>query len=93
MMCQVKRLGDFDGEWDLVTYIRMSANRLNDGVIKVPRITEEITSNVVCVLDTFEDVGSDGKLRSFSELGPLILTLEVNVLDPALVLSCGGLQE
>jgi hypothetical protein len=71
----------------LVTYIRMSADLFNDLVIEMPRITQEIAGNVICMLDTFEDVRGDGELRPFPELGPLGLALEMDVLNPALMFS------
>lgn len=74
------------------TYIRMSSNLLNDGIIKVSRITQEITSDIVCVFHALEDISRDRKLRPFSELGSLILALEVDVLDPTLMLGGGSLE-
>jgi len=40
-------------------YIWVSPNLVNDGVIEVSRITQEIASDVVSVLEALEDVLSD----------------------------------
>lgn len=37
----------------------MSSDLLNDLVIEVSRVTQEIAGNVICVLETFEDVGGE----------------------------------
>lgn len=63
----------------------MSADLLNDFVIKVTGITQEIPSNVVCVLETFEDIGGDGELGAFSELSSLNFCLSVDVLHPGVM--------
>lgn len=78
--------GDFGA-----TYIRMSADLLDDGIIEMARVAQEITSDVICVLDTFEDVGGEGELAALSELRSLVLALEVDVLHPAVVVGGSSL--
>lgn len=51
------------------------------------RVTQETTSNVVCVLETLEDICGDRKLTSLSELGSLSFSGRVDVLNPAVMLS------
>jgi hypothetical protein len=43
------------------------------------------------MFDAFEDISRDRELRPFSELGSLVLALEVDVLNPALMSSCSML--
>ena len=69
----------------LFTYIRVSSDELNDGLIEVSGISLEGISNAVHVLNTLEDIRCNRELRPFSELGSLILALEVDILHPVLV--------
>lgn len=80
--------GEMDGLFG-VTYIRMSSDLLNDGVIEMARVTQETTSDIVCVLDALEDVGCNWELRSLSKLCSDVLALEVDVLHPAVVVGSG----
>jgi hypothetical protein len=85
------------GQWDAkrderwyerkleATYIRMSSDLLNGRVIEMPRVTQEAIGDVVCVLETLKDIGSDGELRAFSKLCSDVLALSVDVLHPAVV--------
>ena len=66
-------------------YVRMSSDLLDDRIIKMSRITQEVTSNVICVLDALKYIACNGKLPTFSELSSAILTLEVDVLHPTVV--------
>ena len=43
------------------------------------------------MLDTLEDIGGDRELPSFSELSSKVLALEVDVLDPAVVVGGSSL--
>jgi hypothetical protein len=81
------------GQSDESTYIRMSADLLDDGVIEVAGVTQEITSDIVCMLEALEDVGCDGELRSLPKLGSLILAVEVDVLHPAVVIRGSSLAD
>jgi hypothetical protein len=58
----------------------------------VTRVTQETASDIVCMLDTFEDVGRNWELRPFSELSSLGLALEVDFLDPAMMLGSSCLK-
>jgi hypothetical protein len=69
-----------------VTYIRVVSDLLNDRVIEMARVTQEIRANLVCVLETLEDVRRNRELRPFPKLGPLVLALSVNVLHPTVML-------
>lgn len=69
----------------------MSSDLLDDFVIKVARVTQEVAADVVCVLQTLEDVGGDRKLSPLSELCSLDLALSVDVLHPAVVMGGGSL--
>jgi hypothetical protein len=75
-------------EWSSleVTYIRMSSDLLNDGVIKMAGVTQEAASDIVGMLDAFKDIGRDGELRSPSKLASLGLAVEVDVLHPAVMI-------
>jgi len=73
------------------TYIRMSSDLLDDGVIKMARVTQEIAGNIVCMLDALKDIGRDRELGSLSKLGPLGLALNVDVLHPAVMIRGGSL--
>jgi len=71
----------------------MSADLLDDRVIEVPRVTQELASDTVCVLETLEDVVGNRELRSLSKLGASVLALEMDVLHPAVVLRCQGVGD
>lgn len=65
----------------------MSADLFNDRVIEVTGVTQKVTSNVVSVLETLEDIGGDRKLTSLSELSSLSFTCRVDILNPAVMLT------
>lgn len=69
----------------------MPSDLLDDGIIKMPGVTQEIPSDVICVLDTLEDIGGKGELSSFSELCSYVLALEVDILDPGVVIGGSSL--
>lgn len=71
----------------------MSSDLLDDGIVEMPRVTQEITSNVICVLDALEDIGCNWELPTFSELSSDVLALEVDVLHPAVVIGGSGLSD
>src|SRR5947207_2523475 len=75
------------------TYIGMSSDLLNDGVIEMARVAQETPSDIVCVLDALEDVGGKWELRSLSKLCSDVLALEVDVLHPAVVVGSGRLGD
>lgn len=75
------------------TYIRMSSDLLDDGIIEMPGVTHEITSNLICVLDALEDISRERELPSFSEFSSDILALEVDVLHPAVVVGGSSLSD
>lgn len=68
----------------------MSADLLDDWLIKVTRVTQEVLGDIVCVLQSIKDRLSERELRSFPEFGSLILAVEMDVLDPTVVVKCGG---
>lgn len=74
-----------------VTYIGMSSDLLNDLVIEMTRVAQEVSSDVVRVFHALEDIAGDRELRPLSELGSLGLTVEVDVLHPAMVVAGGCL--
>jgi len=67
----------------------MSSDFLDDGIIEMARVTQEIASDIVCVLDALEYIGCNWELRSLSELCSNVLALEVDVLHPAVVVGSG----
>ncbi len=71
----------------------MSADLLDDGVIKVAGVTQEISSNVVGVLETLEDIGGHRELGTLSELRSLTLNLSVDILHPGVVVRGGCLGD
>lgn len=71
----------------------MSSDLLDDGIIEMPRVTQEITSDVICVLDAFEDIGGNWELPSFSKLGSYVLAFEMDVLYPAVVVGGSSLRD
>lgn len=71
----------------------MSSDLLNDLVIEVPGVTQEVASDVICVLETFEDIGGDWELGALSELSSLNFSLAVDVLHPAVVVRGGSLSD
>jgi hypothetical protein len=74
-------------------YIRMPADLLDDGVIEMSGIAQEVASNVVCMLETLEDIGGDWELRAFPELRSLNLSGSVDVLHPAVMVRGRGLAD
>jgi len=75
----------------MMTYIWVPADLLDDRLIEVTRVAQEATGDIVCVLDTLEDIGRDGELRALAELGPLALGGLVGAVDPELVVGGRGL--
>ena len=74
------------------TYIRMSSNLLNDRVIEMAGVTQEVTSDIVCMFETLENIGRNRELRSLSKLGSLVLVVGVDVLHPAVVVAGSSLR-
>lgn len=79
--------------YDGITHIWMSADSLDDCLIKVARVTQEVLGDIVCVLHSLKDGLSERELRSFSELGSFILAVQMNVLHPAVVVRGGCLGD
>lgn len=72
----------------------MSADLFDDALIEVAGVTQEVTSDVIGMLDTREDIlGVDGKLRALPELGAGVLALKVDVVHPAVVVGSGGMSD
>ena len=65
----------------------MSANLLDDILIEVTSVAHEATGDVVGVLEAVEDVIDHRGLRALAELGLCDLSLLVQALYPAVVLS------
>lgn len=70
-----------------LAYIRVSADLLDDILIEVASVAHKTASDVVGVLETREDVIDHRGLRALTELGLSDLSLLVEVLHPAVVLS------
>jgi hypothetical protein len=68
-----------------LTHIRVSSDLLDDIVVKVARVAEEATGDVVGVLETLEQLGGDGELRALPKFGPLALLGDMHVLNPSMV--------
>lgn len=66
----------------------MPANGLDGLLVEVTRVTENAAGNVVCVLQTLKDIGSDRELGALSQLHAVVLGLCVDALDPAVVVLC-----
>ena len=71
----------------------MSSDLLDDGIIEVARVSQEITCNVVCVLDSLENICGQGELPTFPELSSGVLALEMGVLHPAVVVRGSSLRD
>lgn len=56
--------------WDQATYIRMPSQLLDNGLIKVTRISEEASSNVEGVLQSMESFVKERDLRPLPQLEP-----------------------
>lgn len=69
------------------THIWMSANLLNDVVVKVARVAHHASGNVVGVLEAVEQLVNHGRLRALPQLSLGLLGGSVDVLDPVVVLS------
>ena len=64
----------------------MPADLLNDRVIEMARVAQEVSRDVVGMLEALEDVvGDHGELATLPQLVPDVLALEVDVLHPAMV--------
>ena len=57
------------------------------------RVAQEAIGDIVCVLETLEDIGGDWELRAFSELSSNVLALAVDVLHPAVVVRSRFLRD
>lgn len=57
----------------LGTYIRMPADGLDGLLVEVARVAEDAASDVVRVLETLKDVGSDRELGALSQLHAVAL--------------------
>lgn len=68
------------------THIRVPPDLLERLVIEVAGVAGQATDDVVCVLETLEDVGGDGELGTLAQLCALVLRLCVDALDPLVVL-------
>jgi len=75
------------------TYIRMSSDLLDGRVIEMPRVAQETIGDIVCVLETLEDIGRDRELGTLSELSSLNLNLGMDILHPGVVISGGCLRD
>lgn len=69
-----------------MTHIRVPPNGLDGLIIEVARVAHQASGNLVCVLETLEQVGCDGELGALSQLHALIVALCVDALDPIMVL-------
>lgn len=70
----------------------MSTDLLDDSFVKVTRVSHKATSEVVCVLETVEDIIKHWRLRPLLQLRLGLLSVEVEVLDPVVMLGgqvCG----
>ena len=67
------------------TYIWMASNLFDDVVIEMTRIAQQSAGNVVGMLQTAKDGVLEWELTSLSKLGPLVLSVHVDVLYPAVV--------
>lgn len=72
--------------WDGGTHVWVSADLLNDVFIKVTRVSKQAAGDVVCVLQAQEDIVNHGSLTPLLELGLAALGVQVEVLDPIVVL-------
>lgn len=72
--------------WDGGTHVWVSADLLDDVFIKVTRVSKQAAGDVVCVLQAQEDIVNHGSLTPLLELGLAALGVQVEVLDPIVVL-------
>lgn len=63
----------------------MPSDLLDDGLIKVARVSEEAAGNIVCMFDSIENTSRDRKLRAFAQLSSVNLGRGVCVFDPEMV--------
>jgi len=63
----------------------MSADRVDDRVIEMARVTQEASGNVIGMFETLKDIFCDGELRALSKLCSHILFRGVDALHPAMV--------
>lgn len=70
-----------------LAYIRVPADLLDRLFIEVTGVAHEATGDVICVLEAAEDVIDHWGLRALTELGLSDLSLLMEVLHPAVVLS------
>jgi hypothetical protein len=70
-----------------LAYIGVSADLLDDILIEVAGVAHQAAADVVCVLEAAEDVVDHRGLRALAELGLCDLSLLVEALYPAVVLS------
>ncbi len=73
------------------TYVRVVTDGLDGLLIEVARVALH-AGHLVCVLETLEDLRSNGELRgALSQLHALLIVLGVDALDPVVVL--GGILD
>lgn len=63
----------------------MSADHLDDVLVKVARVAEEGAGNVIGVLQTFVDIIQNGDLRTLAKLVASRLCSGMHILDPGVV--------
>lgn len=66
----------------MVAYVRMSADLLNDRLIKVTGVAHEVLANLVRVLEAAEDIVNKRKLATLLQIHSLIFLGRMDVLDP-----------
>ena len=67
------------------THVGVLADLVNDGLVKMTRVTHERSCDVVGVLHAVEDRVKNRKLRALAQLHLGVLSVLVNVLDPVVV--------
>jgi hypothetical protein len=66
----------------MVAYVRMSADLLNDRLIKVTGVAHKVLANLVRVLEAAEDIVNKRKLATLLQIHSLIFLGRMDVLDP-----------
>ena len=70
-----------------VTHIRMSPNLLNSLVIEMARVAQQSASDVVGVLQALKYISRDRVLGALSQLRPLLLAGQMEILNPIVMRS------
>ena len=70
-----------------MTHIRMSPNLLNSLVIEMARVAQQPASDVVGVLQALEYISRDRVLGALSQLRPLVLAGQMEILNPIMMRS------